>query len=182
VIVRSKEQRRAQRSVVFGATAPAERNAGLVRSRPSVNWQDELESPEKPEQDVELRRLVDCLPPDERHMVSRTSFGGSSVRVAAEEIELPPYRGERVLRRGLDRLRGWLTEPGTAPKRDPGIRRGRTTKVKGKRTRAWETLDESALETTMTGRYRGDGRRLDSYTPYETEGWTAIPHRIEAVE
>lgn len=152
----------------FNVTAPAERNGGLIHGNPTVNWLDELEAPEQPAQDTELRRLVDLLPENERHVIERVFFGGTSSHAAARELGLEPYHGERLKKAGMEQLRQWLTE-GDAPKRDPGRRRGRVKK-EPEPEHAWEALDPVALESTMSGRYRGDRRRLDAYTPYEQEG------------
>lgn len=154
---------------MFNATAPAERNDGLIHQRPTINWADEMESPEHPMQDPELRRLVDLLPAQERHIIERMYFGGVSSHAAAREINLPPYAGERLRRAGLKRLKQWILEG--APKRDPDRRSKRQYKPEPER-RAWESLDPAALVATMGGRYRGDGRRLDAYVTGEpVEDW-----------
>jgi hypothetical protein len=164
-----EDQWSAQRLPVFNATAPAERDGGLIHSRPTVNWADELASPEPAMQDPELRRLVDLLPADERHIVERVYFGGASSHAAARELNLPPYAGERLRRAGLNRLKDWLLNG--APKRDPDRASKREYKPEPEK-RAWQALDPSALEATMRGRYRGDGRRLDAYTSSDpVEDW-----------
>lgn len=159
----------AQRLPVFNATAPAERDRGLIHARPTINWQDELESPDPPAQDPELRRMVDLLPAKERHVIERVYFGGASTHAAAREINVAPHIAERLRRSGLKRLKGWL-ENG-APKRDPDRSSKRKYKPEPDK-RGWESLDPSALATTMKGRYRGDGRRLDAYvTGDPVEEW-----------
>ena len=44
--------------------------------------------PEPPFRDNRLRELVDKLPKDQRHMVSRVFFGGATVTQAVSELDL----------------------------------------------------------------------------------------------
>jgi hypothetical protein len=79
---------------------------------------EEHENPEPDAQDVELRRLVDLLPPVQRHLINRTFFGGTFLSVAARELGLEK-RAARTLRdEGLAQLKEWLEDP---PDEDPPL-------------------------------------------------------------
>jgi DNA-directed RNA polymerase specialized sigma24 family protein len=159
----------------FNTTAPADRGQGDRHGdHPGnkVNWPDEYPSVEPPAQDAELRRLVDLLPEWERHVVERVYFGGANSRRAAAELDLDPSDGEKLLRRGLAQLKKWLTGEEKTPRRDPHRKRDKVDAEPERR--GWEALDEAALDSTMKGRYRGDGRRLDVYVLHDAAEWPEV--------
>lgn len=78
---------------------------------------DTWESQDETSQDVELRRMVDLLEDDARHLVERTFFGGAPLAHAAAEIDMTRARAEGVLNRALEQLKEWLAEG--APEGDP---------------------------------------------------------------
>lgn len=159
----------------FNVSAPADRGQGDRHGDhpgSKVNWPDEYAALPSPVRDEELRRLVDLLPDWERHVVERVYFGGSNARRAAAELDLDPSDGEKLLRRGVAQLRKWLTGVEKAPRRDPGRRRDRVEREPERR--GWESLDEAAMESTMHGRYRGDGRRLDVYVLHDAAEWPEV--------
>lgn len=99
---------RSGRAVPRGQVAPFDGRLDEDRWRTvRMAWIDELPNPEKPSSDPELRRLVDALPADERHLVERVFFGGATTKAAGEEINLSPGVAERKLKSGLARLRRW---------------------------------------------------------------------------
>lgn len=69
-------------------------------------------------QDPELRRLVDLLPPAQRHLISRTFFGGSYLSVAARELGLDKRTARSLRDEGLAQLKEWLEDP---PEEDPPL-------------------------------------------------------------
>lgn len=83
-----------------------------------VDDMDLREAQDPAEQDVELRRLVDWLPDAQRHLVSRTYFGGCFLSQAAREIGLPKRMARNQRDAGLAQLHVWLTEGG-APEGEP---------------------------------------------------------------
>jgi DNA-directed RNA polymerase specialized sigma24 family protein len=52
-----------------------------------------------------LRELVDKLPLEQQHLISRVYFGGATVAEAAAEIEIPEYRAKGQLNRAFATLR-----------------------------------------------------------------------------
>jgi hypothetical protein len=172
-----------------------------------------------PEQDPELRRLVDWLPPVQRHLVSRTFFGGMFLAHAAREVGLPKRMARNQRDAGLAQLKLWLTE-GDVPEGEPEVGQefvfldsvdctvetvyGRCKQpavdgelcaahlewlnagitpdpqyerdvVEGRKTPVQAILSLAEMDSLISGRYRGDGRRLDIYTvfdPMERGDWT----------
>lgn len=83
----------------------------------------DLEASPPPEfRDDHLRDLVDLLPADERHMVSRIHFGSSTLAAASAELGVARSTGKKLLESGLDRLAEWLTfeDAVLPPEEDPG--------------------------------------------------------------
>lgn len=180
---------------------------------------DAREAEPPPEQDVELRRLVDWLPDVQRHLISRTVFGGDFLSQAARELGLPKRVARFQRDEGLAQLKLWLTEGG-APKGEPPVRTEQLFEVsvqctveteyarckqpavdgelcafhletintnvtpdpdyeravvEGRREPIQARLSESEMTALISGRYRGDGRRLDQFCvhdPMEMGDWT----------
>lgn len=68
----------------------------------------EREAPEP--RDERLRELVDRLPADKRHLVSRVFFGSAPLAHAAEEIDMPTPEAREALTNALEWLHGALQE------------------------------------------------------------------------
>jgi hypothetical protein len=172
---RSARCSQASKTPHFNVSAPAARGQGDRHGdHPGnkVNWPDEYPSVEAPPQDDEIRRLVDLLPEYERHVIERVYFGGANSRRAAQELDLDPADGEKLKRRGEAQLKKWMTGEEKPPRRDPGRKRDKVEREPEKR--GWESLDEAALDATMKGRYRGDGRRLDVYVLHDAAEWPEV--------
>jgi len=72
-------------------------------------------SPDSVPREERLRELVDMLPGQQRHMVSRVYFGQATLTVAAGELSLSRSSGARMLREGQAQLKDWLADPATQP-------------------------------------------------------------------
>lgn len=71
---------------------------------------DAWQSVEPPNRDDHLRQLVDELPEDQQHLVSRIFFGGAYAADAAAEIGMEPRKAREQLRQALDTIRARLHE------------------------------------------------------------------------
>lgn len=69
----------------------------------------------QPKFDDNLRRLVDCLPRIQRHLINRVVFAGETMNTASAEASISRYKAEREHREAIRTLRGWLDDPDTAP-------------------------------------------------------------------
>jgi DNA-directed RNA polymerase specialized sigma24 family protein len=76
----------------------------------SLDQLGDMEQPEPALRSEQLRELVDGLPKQHRHMVSRVYFGGAPVTDAAREIGVTQSVAKRLLREALEGLRGSLLE------------------------------------------------------------------------
>ncbi|MBA3403979.1 MAG: sigma-70 family RNA polymerase sigma factor [Gemmatimonadaceae bacterium] len=178
---------------------------GFEASESLPAWQGP--SREEPYRDEGLRELVDRLPAAERHVVERVHFGQSTLRQAAIDAGISPAQASHMLARGLEILKGWLTDPDTAPTVAPKVqvqrrvvkegRCGQPTPfgkckqvvtsglcglhaemrdrdirpdpeyhrkvVSGEKEPIQSKLSATEMESTINGRYKGDGRRLDQW-------------------